>query len=90
VTLDQEDDADIKRAGYCVASSKVTHIADYWDIFGCSSLVLEVKGDGRPYIATLRTDSIAGTGGDIWQAPFRTRCDGGGGQGQAADEAGAQ
>jgi hypothetical protein len=27
VTLDQEDDADIKRAGYCVASSKVTHIA---------------------------------------------------------------
>lgn len=73
VTLEQEEDADIKRAGYCVASSKVTHIGDYWDVSGCTHLVLRVKGDGRAYIANVRTDSIAGTGGDVWQAPFKTR-----------------
>lgn len=73
MTLDQEEDADIKRAGYCVASSKVTHIADYFDLSGCTHLVLDIKGDGRTYIANVRTDSIAGTGGDVWQAPFKTR-----------------
>jgi len=73
VTLDQEEDADIKRAGYCVSSSKVTHIADYFDLSGCTHLVLDIKGDGRTYIANVRTDSIAGTGGDVWQAPFKTR-----------------
>lgn len=72
VTLDQEEDADIKRAGYCVSSSKVTHIADYFDLSGCTHLVLDIKGDGRTYIANVRTDSIAGTGGDVWQAPFKT------------------
>lgn len=73
VTLEQEEDADIKRAGYCVAASKVQHIGDYFDLSGCSQLVYEVQGDGRTYIANVRTDSIAGTGGDLWQAPFRTR-----------------
>jgi hypothetical protein len=73
VTLDQDEDADIKRAGYCVTSSKVTHIGDYWDLSGCTHLVLQLKGDGRTYIANVRTDSIAGTGGDVWQAPFKTR-----------------
>lgn len=73
VTLEQGEDADIKRAGYCVAASKVTHIADYFDLTGCSHLVLDVKSDGRTYIANVRTDSIAGTGGDIWQAPFTPR-----------------
>lgn len=73
VTLEQDEDADIKRAGYCVASSKVTHIADYFDLSGCTHLVLNLKGDGRTYIANVRTDSIAGTGGDVWQAPIKTR-----------------
>lgn len=72
-TLDQEADADIKRAGYCVASSKVEYIADYFDLSGFSHLVYSVKGDGRTYIANVRVDSMAGTGGDVWQAPFRPR-----------------
>lgn len=72
-TLEQSDDADLKRAGYCVASSKVQHIGDYFDLSGYSQLVYNVKGDGRTYLANVRVDSLAGTGGDIWQAPFTTR-----------------
>lgn len=72
VTLEQEPDADMRRAGYAVAASKVTAIGDYWDLSGCAALALEVAGDGRTYIANVRLDSIAGTGGDVWQAPFRT------------------
>jgi hypothetical protein len=72
VTLEQEEDADIKRAGYCVAASKVVAIGQYFDLSGCSTLVYEVCGDGRTYVANVRTDSIAGTGGDVWQAPFKT------------------
>lgn len=67
------EDADMKRAGYCVASSKVQHIGDYFDLSGFSRLVYTVKGDGRTYLANVRIDSLAGTGGDVWQAPFRTR-----------------
>jgi hypothetical protein len=73
VTLDQEEDADIKRAGYCVANSQVQYVGDYFDLSGFSHLVYTVKGDGRTYIANVRTDSIVGTGGDLWQAPFKTR-----------------
>eukprot|EP00775_Hariotina_reticulata_P010347 gene10347-10504_t len=72
VTLDQEEDADIKRAGYCVANSQVQYVGDYYDLSGVSHLVYTVKGDGRMYIANVRTDSIVGTGGDLWQAPFKT------------------
>lgn len=66
--------SDLARAGYAVASSKVTALGDYWDLSGTTHLLLRVKGDGRAYIANVRTDTIAGTGGDVWQAPFRTRC----------------
>jgi hypothetical protein len=72
-TLEQEPDADIKRAGYCVAASQVRHIGDYHDLSGFSHLVYRVKGDGRTYIANVRVDSLVGTGGDVWQAPFRPR-----------------
>jgi hypothetical protein len=72
-TLEQEEDADIKRAGYCVAASQVRHIGDYHDLSGFSHLVYNVKGDGRTYVANVRIDSLAGTGGDVWQAPFRPR-----------------
>eukprot|EP00882_Tetradesmus_deserticola_P023236 GHRQ01025283.1.p1 GENE.GHRQ01025283.1~~GHRQ01025283.1.p1 ORF type:complete len:260 (+),score=86.04 GHRQ01025283.1:678-1457(+) len=70
-TLDQDEDADIKRAGYCVAASQVHRIGEYHDLSGYSHLVYNVKGDGRTYIANVRVDSLAGTGGDVWQAPFR-------------------
>ncbi|KAF6262544.1 complex I intermediate-associated protein 30-domain-containing protein [Scenedesmus sp. NREL 46B-D3] len=70
-TLDQDEDADIKRAGYCVAASQVHRIGEYHDLCGFSHLVYNVKGDGRTYIANVRVDSMAGTGGDVWQAPFR-------------------
>lgn len=52
VTLEQEEDADIKRAGYAVASSKVTHIADYYDLSGCTHLVMEVGRDGGMCLET--------------------------------------
>eukprot|EP00878_Enallax_costatus_P028808 GHUV01031153.1.p1 GENE.GHUV01031153.1~~GHUV01031153.1.p1 ORF type:complete len:239 (+),score=71.22 GHUV01031153.1:123-839(+) len=74
-TVEQSDDTDLKRAGYCVANSKVQHIGDYFDLSGFSQLVYRVKGDGRTYIANVRVDSLAGTGGDVWQAPFTTRRD---------------
>uniref|UniRef100_A0A383WGC5 NADH:ubiquinone oxidoreductase intermediate-associated protein 30 domain-containing protein n=1 Tax=Tetradesmus obliquus TaxID=3088 RepID=A0A383WGC5_TETOB len=72
-TLEQQEDADIKRAGYCVAASQVRRIGDYHDLSGFSHLVYNVKGDGRAYVANVRIDSMAGTGGDVWQAPFRPR-----------------
>jgi hypothetical protein len=37
-------------------------------------LVYVVRGDGRSYMANVRTDTIGGSGGgDVWQAPFATR-----------------
>lgn len=56
-----------------MANSKVQHIGDNFDLSGFSQLVYSVKGDGRTYIANVRIDSLAGTGGDVWQAPFMTR-----------------
>lgn len=96
-STEQDDDADMKRAGYCVAASKVngaTTVAywqsrmytsclrvmpvvmqvmsysDYFDIERHTHLIYTVKGDGHTYVANVRTDSLSGSGGDVWQAPF--------------------
>ena len=62
----------MRRSGYAAASSKVVAIGDYTDLSGFTHLTYDLKGDGRTYIATVRVDSIFGTGGDVWQALLRT------------------
>lgn len=62
--------AEISRAGYAVAASKVFDLADPFDLSSYSHLVYTVRGDGGRYLASLRTDSVGGGGGDVWQAPF--------------------
>lgn len=62
--------AEIARAGYAVAASKVLDLGDPFDLSAYSHLVCAVRGDGGRYLATLRTDSLSGGGGDVWQAPF--------------------
>lgn len=52
----------------------MTVIGDYFDLENHSTLVYTVKGDGHTYMANLRIDSLAGGGGDVWQAPFKTTC----------------
>ena len=42
-----------------------------WDLRGYEGLVLRVRGDGRRYKATLKTE--ARLGGILYQAPFQTR-----------------
>eukprot|EP00877_Chromochloris_zofingiensis_P001149 jgi/Chrzof1/11034/Cz05g21060.t1 len=69
-STEQDDDADMKRAGYCVAASKVMSYSDYFDIERHTHLIYTVKGDGHTYVANVRTDSLSGSGGDVWQAPF--------------------
>jgi NADH dehydrogenase [ubiquinone] 1 alpha subcomplex assembly factor 1 len=63
-------DADLRRAGYCCAASKVLALGDYLDLEHYSHLVYRVRGDGRRYIANLRVDNMTGSGGDVWQAPL--------------------
>lgn len=62
--------AEIARAGYAVAASKVLDLGDPFDLSAHARLVCTVRGDGGRYLATLRTDSLSGGGGDVWQAPF--------------------
>lgn len=72
-STEMEEDADVMRAGYCCAASKVTTIGDYFDLEPYSHLVYTVKGDGNVYMANIRVDTLAGGGGDVWQAAFETR-----------------
>jgi hypothetical protein len=62
--------AEIARAGYAVVASKVLDLSDPFDLSPYSHLVCTVRGDGGRYLASLRTDSLSGGGGDVWQAPF--------------------
>ncbi|KAI8473251.1 MAG: complex I intermediate-associated protein 30-domain-containing protein [Monoraphidium minutum] len=71
-STDMEDGADLARAGYCAATSKVTAIGDYFDLESYSHVVYTLRGDGHAYMANIRVDSMAGGGGDVWQAPFTT------------------
>ncbi|GBF95187.1 hypothetical protein Rsub_07902 [Raphidocelis subcapitata] len=75
-STEMDEGADLARAGYCCATSKVDAIGDYFDLECYSALVYTVSGDGNTYLANLRVDSMAGGGGDVWQAPLPTRADG--------------
>ena len=48
-------------------------IGDYFDLEPYSHLAYIVRGDGHTYMANIRVDTLAGGGGDIWQAPLPTR-----------------
>ena len=50
----------------------------YLDLSDFGSLVFRVKGDGRPYLANLRTDNwVVGEGGDdLWQAVLPVKAGG--------------
>lgn len=66
----------LKKSGFAGMSSLVT--GDYTNLQGFQSLIYRVRGDGRTYIANLRTDNwILGTqSDDAWQAFLITRSDG--------------
>jgi hypothetical protein len=61
---------------WCPCVDQVTSWGDYYSLERYSHLVYSVRGDGRTYIANLRTDSLADGSGDVWQAPFKTRSGG--------------
>jgi hypothetical protein len=62
--------AEIARAGYAVAASKVLDLSDPFDLSRHTHLVYTLRGDGGRYVASVRADSLSGGGGDVWQAPF--------------------
>ena len=50
----------------------------YLDTDGFEALAFRIKGDGRKYIASLRTDNwiVGSNSHDVWQAFLFARCDG--------------
>eukprot|EP00951_Prasinocladus_malaysianus_P039560 scaffold444737_cov47-Prasinocladus_malaysianus.AAC.2 len=68
-----KEDAQIKRSGFVGMSTMVT--GDYTDLEGFESLTYRVRGDGRKYIANLRTDNwlLGEQSDDAWQAFLHTR-----------------
>ncbi len=55
------------------AGLQVHDYGEYLDVERHSHLVFELRGDGRTYIANVRVETMSGTGGDVWQAPFTPR-----------------
>jgi len=67
----------LRRSGFAGISTKIT--GDYTDLDGFQRLVYRVNGDGRIYIANLRTDNwlLGQASDDVWQAALPTRSDSG-------------
>lgn len=65
------DDASdrLKRSGFAGISTRADD-GEYLDLDDYHSLVFRVRGDGRKYLANLRTDNwvVGETGQDVWQA----------------------
>eukprot|EP00898_Chlorokybus_atmophyticus_P000507 jgi/Chlat1/1457/Chrsp12S02009 len=63
----------LQRGGYCGVRSKLRPGERYLDLEDFDTLCMRVKGDGRIYLANIRTDNWVTPPGeplDIWQAPI--------------------
>uniref|UniRef100_A0A7S1CWA5 NADH:ubiquinone oxidoreductase intermediate-associated protein 30 domain-containing protein n=1 Tax=Picochlorum oklahomense TaxID=249345 RepID=A0A7S1CWA5_9CHLO len=71
----------LKKSGFVSMTGRTDSLSPYIDLESYQSLIYRVKGDGRTYLANLRTDNWV-TGGDgnsedIWQAVLLSKDDGG-------------
>lgn len=62
----------LKKSGFVSMTGRTDSLSPYIDLESYQSLIYRVRGDGRTYLANLRTDNWV-TGGDsnsedIWQA----------------------
>ena len=66
----------LKRSGFAGMSVRAPD-GDYIDLDDFHSLVFRVKGDGRKYLANIRTDNwvVGESTEDVWQAFLFARCD---------------
>jgi NADH dehydrogenase [ubiquinone] 1 alpha subcomplex assembly factor 1 len=60
----------LKRSGFAGVTARAPGGDDYLDLDDYHSLVFRVRGDGRKYLANIRTDNwvVGETGQDVWQA----------------------